>query len=636
MAVHYLSTPRLSIDGQAAPNDLIEDILQISVEESLHLPGMFTLVIQNDYFPGRPDDAPWRHESLFGIGKSVEFGFASSTTEATDFSEVKQAYLIKGEITAIETHFTSKGQAPVVIRGYDSSHRLHRGRYNRSFQNYTDTDIVNEIIGEVGITKGTIESSGSPHDYVFQENQTNMEFLRERAARNGFELFVQDGKLYFRKPASGDSLTLKWREDIHSFRVRVTSAEQVNSVEVRGWDYKQKQPIVSTKKTEQVITSTKYGSGSKSSSAFTVKPKMIVVNQPVFSTKEADKIAQALCDELGGEFVHADAVAEGNPEIRVGKVVKLSGMGKYDGSYYVTEAHHLYEGRLYTTEFTVRGLRAGDLLTTLSPQTRLKPGQTLLVGLVTNNNDPDGLGRVRVKFPTLTEKHESNWARVVAPGAGVNRGFDCLPEVNDEVLVAFEHGDIHRPYVIGGVWNGKDATPEKVAESVADGKVRLRTFKTRTGHKLQFVEEDKGSTKKGVYVDTVYGHKLSMNDTDKMINIKTTDGHQVLVDDKNKKILISTSGGHSCEFKDTGSKITMASTGTIEITAPQEIKLKVGANSIVISTTGIAITGSGHKIELGPAGININSTATATLKGMATTVKGDVSVAVSSMSITLG
>ena len=70
------------------------------------------------------------------------------------------------------------------------------------------------------------------------------------------------------------------------------------------------------------------------------------------------------------------------------------------------------------------------------------------MGIVTNNKDPEGWGRVKVKFPTLTEEHESNWARVVALGAAKQRGFDCLPEVNDEVLVGFEHGDIHRPYIL--------------------------------------------------------------------------------------------------------------------------------------------------------------------------------------------
>lgn len=594
MPVLYIPEPLLQIDGTPASADLLNDILQITVEESLHLPGMFTLVIRNDYFPGLTAEETWKHQKLFAIGKKIKLGFISSTTQNVDFEDAEQGYVLEGEVTAIETEFTSGSQAPIVIRGYDISHRLHRGRYNRSFQNVTDSDVVNQVIKEAGITAGTVTSTSIVHDYVFQENQTNMEFLRERAARLGFELYVQDSKLNFRQPAQDQSLSLKWLEDIHSFRVRVSSAEQVSSVEVRGWDYTTKKPIISTASTEQVITSTDNGKGSSTSTKFSISPKMIVVDQPVFSAAESQKIAQALCNELGGEFVAADAKGEGNPEIRPGKVIKLTDMGSYSGSYYVTETRHLFHERKFVTEFSVRGLRSGDLLATLSPQKHLQPGQTLLVGVVSNNNDPKGWGRVRVKFPTLTEEHESNWARVVSVGAGIGRGLDCLPEINDEVLVAFEHGDIHRPYVIGGVWNGTDAPPEAVADTVVGGKVRLRTFKTRVGHKLQFVEEDKSTTKKGAYLQTVDGHNLRMNDSEKFAELETTGGHKFRCDDSNKTISLTSTGDITVKSGTTGTaKKISVNGGEIALTATQKITLTVGGTSIELTPSGITMRTTG-------------------------------------------
>jgi len=641
--VKYVSQPILKIDGKAASDDLLNDILQISIEESLHLPGMFTLVIRNDYFSSRDNENPWLHDETFIIGKSIEIGFSSSTTEDADFSDAKSGILLSGEITAIEAQFNSESQAPIIVRGYDVSHRLHRGRYNRSFQNMKDSDIVSKIVGEVEISKGTIDSTGGPYGfgdpvgYVFQENQTNMEFLRERAARNGFELFVQDGKLHFRKPKEDSSLSLEWLKDISKFNVRVSSAEQVSEVEVRGWDYQNKQAIVSTKNSQnsQILTKTGQGEGKKISTAFTGSPKTIVVDKPVSSSKEAEAIAQALYNELSGEFVQADASSEGNPDIRPGKVIKLKAIGKYSGSYYVTETRHLFQDRNYTTEFSVRGLRGEDLFTFVSPQPRLQPGQTLLIGIISNNNDPKKWGRVRVKFPTLTEEHESEWARVVSIGAGKNRGFDCLPEVNDEVLVGFEHGDIHRPFVIGGVWNGQDAPPTSPEDSVASGKVRLRTVKTRTGHTLQFVEEDKGSSKKGVYIDTVYGHQINLNDSEKAIEIKTQGGHQVTLDDQNKNIEIKTNGGNTCKLDDSGRKITIDSKGEIDIKATQKIKLTVGGSSIEMSSSSITLKMGGSKIELGPSGINVNSSATMTVKGISTTVEGSAATTVKGTATTV-
>ncbi len=620
----YIVEPILKINGADASEALMEDLLQISVEESLHLPAMFTLVIKNDPYTGRSSDTMWKHQSVFEIGTEIIIGFGSSTTNDPDYSTQNKGNVFQGEVTAIENFFTQQSQAPIIIRGYDVGHRLHRGRFNRSFQNVKDSDVVSTVIGEVGISAGTVDATTTTHEYLFQENQTNMEFLRERASRNGYELFVQDNKLNFRKPKSGGSVTLTWLEELESFKVRVSSGEQINKVEVRGWDYTQKKEIVGTASSETVLTSNDHGKGSAKSSAFKGKPTtptLVVVDQPVYSEGEAKAIAQSLCDELGGEFIQADAMAIGNPLIRPGKVVTLAEMGKYSGSYYVTETRHLFVDRVYTTEFSVRGLRGGDILTALSPQTRLQPGQTLMIGVVTNNDDPKKWGRVKVKFPTLTQEHESHWARVVAIGAGIDRGFDCLPEINDEVLLAFEHGDIHRPFVLGGIWNGKDAPPTVVTESVVSSKVRLRTFKTRTGHTLQFVEEDKGSSKKGVYTDTVYKHKIHCNDSEKKIDIKTGGEHYALLDDQNKKIEIKTTGGHKILMDDSAKNIDIISTGNINaksgtsgtskdininagninLTGTTKITLKVGSNTIELSQAGIKI--NGVKIEAKATGM---------------------------------
>ncbi|MEH1765496.1 VgrG-related protein [Nostoc sp.] len=562
----YLSEPQIQVEGLDDSSELMKDLLQITIEESLHLPAMFTLVVHNSYLPTseRSENKPWRYDQLFKIGKKVKLGFSGSTTQDPHFKKDIENFLMQGEITAMEVHFNEKSEADIIVRGYDISHRLHRGRYNRSFLNETDSDIVKKVVKEVGIKIGNVESTSEVHKYVFQENQTNMEFLRERAARIGFELFLTEDKINFCNPKAQGDLPLKWLIDISKFSTRVTSSQQVSSVEVRAWDYSQKRLISQTANKEKQVTETGNKLGSSTNTAFSNlnSPKMTVVDKPVASENQAKAMAQALCDELGGEFVYADGKAAGNPQIRPGRVVKLEGMGdRYNGSYYVTETRHFFSQRVYETDFSVRGLRSGNLFTTLSPQKRLQPSETLLVGIVTDNKDPQAWGRVKVKFPTLTEDHTSDWARVVAVGAGPNRGFDCLPEVNDEVLVGFEHGDIHRPYVIGGVWNGKDAPPEKVNDSVTSG-VRLRTIKTRVGHVLQFVEEDKGSSKKGIRVETEYGHKIYLNDSQRCIEIETKGGHKIKMDDMGKSVSVKSTGNMSL---DAAGNIDISANGVITV-----------------------------------------------------------------------
>lgn len=114
----------------------------------------------------------------------------------------------------------------------------------------------------------------------------------------------------------------------------------------------------------------------------------------------------------------------------------------------------------------------------------------VVVGIVTNNQDPEDMHRVKVRFPWLSKDVESNWARVAAPMTGKDRGAYFLPEVDDEVLVAFEHGQVDHPFVVGSLWNGRDGAPE----SNADGQNNHRTIKSRSGHVLRFNDKAGGET----------------------------------------------------------------------------------------------------------------------------------------------
>lgn len=154
----------------------------------------------------------------------------------------------------------------------------------------------------------------------------------------------------------------------------------------------------------------------------------------------------------------------------------------------------------------------------------------VVVGIVTNNQDPDGLGRVKVRFPWLSDEDESHWARVLTPMAGNNRGLYLLPEVDDEVLVAFQHGDIRFPYVLGALWNGKDKPP---ADN-ADGKNNLRTLKSRSGHIIRLDDSDGAekieiidkSTKNSIVIDTAANTITIAADAD--ITIKASSGKLTL------------------------------------------------------------------------------------------------------------
>jgi phage baseplate assembly protein V len=138
----------------------------------------------------------------------------------------------------------------------------------------------------------------------------------------------------------------------------------------------------------------------------------------------------------------------------------------------------------------------------------------VVVGIVTNNQDPEGMHRIKVRFPWLSKDVESNWARVAAPMTGKDRGTYFLPEVDDEVLVAFEHGQIDHPFVVGSVWNGRDGAPE----SNADGQNNHRTIKSRSGHVLRFNDTAGGETIE--IIDKTGGNKIVIDSASNTITIE--------------------------------------------------------------------------------------------------------------------
>jgi uncharacterized protein involved in type VI secretion and phage assembly len=162
------------------------------------------------------------------------------------------------------------------------------------------------------------------------------------------------------------------------------------------------------------------------------------------------------------------------------------------------------------------------------------------VGLVIDNKDPQALGRVRLKLPALSDDEIGHWARIAVLMAGADRGTFFLPEVGDEVLVAFEHGDIARPYVLGGLWNGQDKPPE----ANVDGKNNLRLVKSRSGH---------------------------------LIRLDDSDGAE-------KIEIVDKSGGNSITFDTANNAITITSAADVTIDAPQGT-LKLSAQTIEISSS---------------------------------------------------
>ena len=188
-----------------------------------------------------------------------------------------------------------------------------------------------------------------------------------------------------------------------------------------------------------------------------------------------------------------------------------------------------------------------------------------------------------MKIPLLGME-ESNWARIVSFMAGKERGAFFLPEVEDEVLVAFENGEVNRPFIIGALWNGKDAPPD----TNSDGKNNIRVIKSRSGHILQF--SDKKDEEK--------------------ITLKTSKGHIFELDDKSgeEKIqIIDKAGKNKIIISTKDNKVSITSEMDIELSAPKG-KISMSAKNIEVKSS------ANTKIEASSA-VDIKASANMTLKG---------------------
>lgn len=197
----------------------------------------------------------------------------------------------------------------------------------------------------------------------------------------------------------------------------------------------------------------------------------------------------------------------------------------------------------------------------LTPDSQAGRLYGLTVALVTNNQDPQNLGRVKVRFPWLSDSDESAWARVLTPMAGKDRGLYCLPEVDDEVLVAFEHGRVEFPYVLGALWNGKDTPPVQ-----GDKHNDVRLLKSRSGHVIRLT--DKEGSEKIEVIDKSEKNKLIIETSQNRITIQAQG--DIVIKSETGKISLS---GNAVEIE-AQSTIKVDAKASLDLEGQGSVKLK--------------------------------------------------------------
>jgi len=334
---------QISIDGSKLEEELIDKILTSKVSYSLEKSDMFVISF-NDA------DLKIQNKKIFDLGQTVliELGYNN-----------KFSKMIEGEIVQMKYAYSSSAPITLTIVGFDKMFRLSRTKHSRSFKKIKDSEIAREIAQELGLDS-EVDSTSQKFEYVFQNNQSNLDFLKERARRIDYEVEVEDNKLVFKKArheSREQSVDLVWEENLMEFHPTIDATKIVSEVEVRGWNPAEKKLIKGNAKAGDEKKSIKGDTGSSSLKRKfkNMDSKILKADIPIRTQDEADNLAHARLNQLNMEYITGYGLAVGEPKITAGKMINIKDIGDLiNGEYYVVSSEHIFSTHGYKTYFDVK------------------------------------------------------------------------------------------------------------------------------------------------------------------------------------------------------------------------------------------------------------------------------------------
>jgi uncharacterized protein involved in type VI secretion and phage assembly len=443
-----------------------------------------------------------------------------------------------------------------------------------------------------------VDSTPIQFDYLLQAD-SDFGFVSELAARVGFDWWMDGKTLCFKKPVSGaDGPKLTFGQDLWQFSVRATALHPGETT-VTGWDPSQKKIVSASASTaDPLLPTAALVSGYAKVAALAGSTKLSTAVQTPISQPDAEALAKSATTRWATAAVTARGTTWANASLKLAGSVLVDDAGPANGKYFVTEVEHSYTDQGFETRFAAGDRRPAKLVDTLqSAQASSFRREGLIIGVVTEVGNSQGSpGDVKVKYPGVADDLGSNWARMVSIGGGNNRGMTFMPEVNDEVVVAFENGDPRHPIILGGLFNGKDAQPDFANKN---GKVGSRQITSRLGHAVEFGDGDSPADQ---YISlSLAGKQFSVTLSKEELTAKVPQGMPINITAGSAGIKIAKDGSITIE----GNKITLKANTDVEISG-----LNVTTKASVKSST------SGAMVEVkANATLDMSASGPAMVKG---------------------
>ncbi len=313
-----------------------EDFLSFVVERDMFQPDMATIVVSNQ-------GGAYSNKK---VGDSVEIKVGDDNTS-----------IYKGEVVGLEPTYKGGEKTRLLIRAMNKFHRLLRYRKSVTYTDKTDQQILNQVVGDAGLSLQWKHEKSITYKHVYQHNQTHMEFLRQRAARMGCHVWCVDSEIHVKEPDLSASPIAKLvitepggekgQGTIKSFTPRLSSANILQTVTVKGWNPETKELITGDAKAQ----SSRLGSqNAVAGSGDLGQQETFTVDQPIWSKEEAMAIAKARLVDLSLTYITGECELTGDPRMDLGKVVEIEANSEpdtkandpFNGKYYIMGVTHRY------------------------------------------------------------------------------------------------------------------------------------------------------------------------------------------------------------------------------------------------------------------------------------------------------
>ena len=468
----------------------------------------------------------------------------------------------------------------LILECKDEAVKLTIGRKSKYFYENKDSGIIEEIIDTYGIDK-EVEATNHEHKELVQYNISDWDFIVSRAQANGKLCFVDEGKLTIKKPDfSAETIeTVTFGTTILDLDAEIDARHQIDKVTSYSWNYAD-QEIVEAEGADPAVSLNGNLAPSDLSSVIALE-NLELRHGGTLSTAELQDWSDAKWMFQQLSKIRGRVKFQGIPAVKPGVILNLQGVGdRFNGKIYVTGvSHQISEGnwtvdaqfginpKWFSETYEINAMPASGLLSAICG---------LQVGVVSQlEEDPDGEDRILVQIPIVNSEEQGIWCRVASLDAGENRGAFFRPEIEDEVIVGFINDDPNDPVVLGMLHSSAKPAPITAADDNHE-----KGFITRSEMKILFDDD-----KKSITIETPAGKKMVLDE----------DAGSIVIEDDNSNVITIDDSGIAIE---SASDINMTASGDVNIEG-----------------TNVNITASAQFKAEGSAGVEMSSSATATLKG---------------------